>query len=156
MSARKEALKGELLESLNGSLANARKAHQSAVEGATHGEARQENDKDTRGLEQSYVARGQSLRIAALEAELADVRAMALGKAEKVITGSIVGTAEDEVTRVYFVAPHGGGVALEHGAVQVVTPRSPLGQALVGKRVGDECEVTLQGKKRTLEIESIA
>jgi transcription elongation GreA/GreB family factor len=36
--------------------------------------------------------------------------------------------------------------------VQVVTPRSPLGSALVGKRAGDECEVALAGRTRTLVV----
>ena len=154
---RKTALKAELLEVLNASLMTARAAHKSAVEGATHGEARQENDKDTRGLEQSYVARGQALRIAALEAELAEVRAMPLKATTEVITpGALVTAEEDGSSRTYFVAPHGGGSQLEGGTVQVVTPRSPLGQGVVGKRVGDECEVMLQGKKRTLEITAVS
>jgi len=152
---RKEALRAELLEALNVVLTNARKAHQSAVEGATHGEARQENDKDTRGLEQSYVARGQALRIAALEAELTDVRAMTLAEKPKVGPGSLVTVEEDGAVRCYFIAPHGGGITLERGKVVVVTPRSPLGNALIGKEVGDECEVVLQGAKRLLELTKV-
>ena len=149
---RKGDLKTELLEALGLVLANARKAHKSAVEGATHGEARQENDKDTRGLEQSYVARGQALRIAAVEAEIADVRSLELYEKPRVGLGSLVTVEENESTRCYFMAPHGGGVALDRGKVVVVTPRSPLGQALLGKQVGDECEVVLQGAKRALQI----
>ncbi len=149
---RKEALKRELVEALNVVLANARAAHRSAVEGATHGEARQENDKDTRGLEQSYVARGQALRISALEAELTDVRAMDLAAKPRVALGSLVTAEEEAASRCYLIAPHGGGVTLERGEVVVVTPRSPLGQALLGKQVGDECEVVLQGARRALEI----
>ena len=154
---RKTALKAELLEVLNASLTTARAAHKSAVEGATHGEARQENDKDTRGLEQSYVARGQALRIAALETEIAEVRTMPLkAVAEVVAPGALVTAREGDLSRTYFVAPHGGGAQLERATVQVVTPRSPLGQGVIGKRVGEECEVTLQGKKRTLEIVAVA
>jgi transcription elongation GreA/GreB family factor len=51
------------------------------------------------------------------------------------------------------VAPHGGGAQL--GAVQVVTPRSPLGRALVGRRIGDDGEVQLPGKRRELLIVAI-
>jgi transcription elongation GreA/GreB family factor len=145
-SKKKERLKNELIEALTATLANARKAHRAAVEGATHGEAKQENDKDTRGLEQSYVARGQSIRIAALEAEITDVRMMALSPGQIIGIGSLVSVGED---RTYFIAPHGGGVGL--GKVQVVTPKSPIGQALLGKTVGDEVEVM----RRVLEITEV-
>jgi transcription elongation GreA/GreB family factor len=40
--------------------------------------------------------------------------------------------------------------------VQVVTPKSPLGAALVGKQEGDTCEVLLAGRARELTIASIA
>jgi transcription elongation GreA/GreB family factor len=152
---RKTALRAQLLETMAASLATARQAHKSAVVGATHGVARQENDKDTRGLEQSYVARGQALRIAELEAEIAEVRAMAVTPTASISPGSLVTVESDEASRTYFVAPHGGGAQLERGTVVVVTPRSALGQGLVGKGVGDECELVLQGKKRTLEIVSV-
>ncbi|MBA2542894.1 MAG: GreA/GreB family elongation factor, partial [Deltaproteobacteria bacterium] len=45
----------------------------------------------------------------------------------------------------------GGGSVLA-GDVQVITPASPLGRALVGKRVGDEVELKIAGKARMLEI----
>ena len=41
------------------------------------------------------------------------------------------------------------------GAVQVVTPRSPLGLALLGKRAGDDGVVTVAGKVRELSIVSV-
>jgi transcription elongation GreA/GreB family factor len=154
----KQALKAELLELLEGTLAAARQAHRSAVEGATHGEARPENDKDTRGLEQSYLARGQALRIEALEGALAQVRAMPVARAGaegRVAQGSLVIAHEGELPRRYYLAPDGGGLTLAHGAWQVVTPRSPLGQALLGKRAEDECELVLGGKRRTLVVASV-
>ena len=58
----KITLKAVLLAQLEAALATARAAHKAAVEGATHAEARPENDKDTRGLEQSYLARGVAQR----------------------------------------------------------------------------------------------
>jgi transcription elongation GreA/GreB family factor len=45
---------------------------------------------------------------------------------------------------------------LADGSVQVVTPRSPLGQALVGKRAGDECLVVVAGRERALTVLSVA
>jgi len=155
---RKQQLRDELLAQLTASLDAARRAHAAAVEGATHSEARAENDKDTRGLEQSYLARGQAQRVDELGAAVAEVEAMALrgfGRGEAVGMSALVTVEEDDERHVFFIAPHGGGQLLAGGAVQVVTPRSPLGRALVGKQVGDGGEVQLPGKVRELEIVAI-
>ena len=147
----KPALKAELIAQLEESLASARAAHASAIEGSTHEEARAENDKDTRGLEQSYLARGQAQRVAELEAAVGDVTALALRTftASSVVALSALVTTDDD--QQFFIAPAGGGCVLA-GGVQVVTPSSPLGRALLGKRIDDEVELQLPGKLRTFAI----
>jgi len=154
----KTSLRAELHAQLTQALETARAAHAAAIEGATHPEAKAENDKDTRGLEQSYVARGQAQRVAELEAAVADVgrlklRAFAAG--DPVAISALVVVAEGDTRHRYFVAPAGGGNMLA-GDVQVITPASPLGRALLGKRVDDEVEVRLAGKLRELAILEIA
>ncbi|MCE9575491.1 MAG: transcription elongation factor GreAB, partial [Deltaproteobacteria bacterium] len=59
----KAELKAELVRVVEAALATAVAAHQAATEGATHAEAKPENDKDTRALEASYMARGQAVRV---------------------------------------------------------------------------------------------
>jgi transcription elongation GreA/GreB family factor len=152
---RKRALQAELVARLASQLDAARNAHQSAIEGATHEQARAENDKDTRGLEQSYLARGHSARIADLEVAVAAVRALALRpftEDQPVALGALVAVDDDGRRLTYFIASHGGGETLADGTVQVVTPRSPLGVALVGKQPGDVVELRLAGRRRELEI----
>jgi transcription elongation GreA/GreB family factor len=151
----KQALKTELIAQLEATLATARIAHASAIEGSTHEEARAENDKDTRGLEQSYLARGQAQRVAELEAAVGDVTALALRTftATSVVALSALVTI-DEDDQQFFIAPAGGGCVLA-GGVQVVTPSSPLGRALLGKRIDDEVELQLPGKLRSFAITSI-
>ena len=53
--------------------------------------------------------------------------------------------------------PWFGGVtvALDGKKVQVVTPPSPLGAALLGKTVGDAIEVPSKGGKRALTITDV-
>jgi transcription elongation GreA/GreB family factor len=151
---RKGVLKRELVAALKSELAAAVLAHKTTVAGVTHAEAKPENDKDTRALEQSYLARGQAQRVEALRTAVLEVEAMDVQVSDgaKVVLGSLVTVTDDENERAYFVASQGGGVKLEAGSVQVVTPPSPLGRALIGKRVGDECEVTLAGKIRSLTV----
>jgi len=154
----KAKLRAELLAVVEQALEAARGAYAAAIEGATHPEARAENDKDTRGLEQSYLARGQAQRVAELEAGVANVAAMALrrfGAGDPVASGALVGVEEGGARTHYFVAPAGGGSVLA-GDVQVITPVSPLGRALAGKRIGDEVELKIGGKARELEIIDLA
>ena len=154
---RRAHLRDALLARAQAALETARAAHAAAVEGATHSEARAENDKDTRGLEQSYLARGLASRVAELDgaaaaiAQLADVAAGA-----RSTLGSIITTEDDDgkVLR-YFVAPWGGGEVLP-GDVVVVTPSSPIGGALLGREAGDDVEVQRPGGARTLSITAIA
>ena len=148
---RKEALRAALVERLEADLATAKAAHDAAIEGATHEEARPENDKDTRGLEQSYLARGLAQRVAELEAAVAAVPAMTLAKPARVAIGAVVTVDEDGDERRFFIAMHGGGIELP-GKVTVITPTSPIGRALLGRSVDDECEVAAGGKRRTLVV----
>jgi len=150
----KAALKKELLLALRETLEVLTRAHLDAREGATHEEAKPEDDKDTRALEQSYLARGQAARIDALKAGIAELEMMPVTplKDAPAGPGALVEAEEEDGAHTFFIAPEGGGTRLRKGAVQVVTPRSPLGQALVGKRAGDDCEVQLAGKTRELSI----
>jgi hypothetical protein len=72
----KGALKEELERLLAADLEARERAYRLAREAATHEEAKPENDKDTRALEQSYLARGEAARVEELRASLAEVRAM--------------------------------------------------------------------------------
>ena len=146
------ALREELLARLSEALDAARKSHAAAVEGATHSEARSENDKDTRGLEQSYLARGHAQRVAELDAALA--MTTALRAAEPVNGGAGPGSIvtlqdDDDVKTTYLLAPGGGGLVLA-GGVKVVTPSAPLSRAMVGKRVDDEVKLGEGGKSFTV------
>jgi len=150
----KAELKLELEAALAAALDTARRAHAAAIEGATHSEARSENDKDTRGLEQSYLARGQAIRVADLATALARVTAFVLpAQLERVALGALVTVDGDD--KQLFVASDGGGTLLAGGAVQVVTPQSPLGRTLLGRCVDDEVELRLPGGARTLTIVAV-
>ncbi len=154
----KQALKSELIAQLEAALATARAAHAAAIEGSTHEEAKPENDKDTRGLEQSYLARGQAQRVAENEAAIGDVNALALrefGPKASIAMSALVTVDEDGTELVVFLSPAGGGNVLA-GGVQVVTPNSPLGRALLGKKVDDDVELQLPGKLRSFVVSAIA
>lgn len=155
MALSKAALAEELISLLQRDLELLEREQRATAEAATHEQAKPENDKDTRALEQSYLARGQAMRVEELRAALADVRAVPLRvfpEDAPVAVGALVTTEEAEGERRFLLMPAGGGTKLAGGAVQVVTPRSPVGMALLGKRVGDETTAGAGGKLRRLEV----
>ncbi len=132
----------QLGERLRGSLAVVHKATTEAREDARSGAARAVN-----------MARGTAQREldakAALDA-LEVFRPRPLRKNEPISLGAIVEVEDGESGRTLFLAPCGAGEELTgpggDGYFQVVTPSSPFGRALLGKRVGDVVEVTVRGE----------
>ena len=157
--------KKSVRDALRGSIAKALEAMSEAArqtrEGATHEESRAEGDKDMRSTEQSYLARGQAMRAEALGEELTRLEATPLrayGDDDAIGPGALVRVSVDEAERVFFVVPQGGGTELEVDGVRVtvVTPSSPVGAALIGRRAGDDFELTLRGARREWMIEEVA
>lgn len=135
-------------------------AQKATHEGATHEEARPENDKDTRALEQSYLARGQAERVAHLEEDvrsLHQLKVRAFGPDDRAALGAFLVAEDDGKTQRYLLAPAGAGEILSSsaGPVRVVTSKSPLGQALSGCQVDDDVEVRSPTGTRTLSILSL-
>ena len=156
----KRVLVARLRDVLGRELDVLRQAVASAREGATHEQAKPENDKDTRALEQSYLAGAQSARVRLLEAadkrlEFLDVRD--LRPSDPVRLGALVEADVDGVLARYFIADAAGGTKTEVEGVeiQVVTPEAPLGQALIGRVAGDVIERNVGGKVREYEIVAV-
>ena len=133
---------------------------------ATHAEATDEENKaedkyDTRGLEASYLAHGQSK--AADEAALAVAQFSALpirdfAAGEPISLGALV-RLEGRGQSCYFVGPRAGGTEVESGGgepVLVITPQSPLGRQLMGRKQGDRLQLELSGQRSEYQIASVA
>src|SRR3954470_15222173 len=98
------------------------------------------------------LARGQSLRTAAARQALDALDAFRVGPlkcGEPIGLGAVVEVEDGNAGRTLFLAPVGGGEELTgpdgDGLFQVVTPVSPFGRAMIGKRVGDVVEVAVAG-----------
>lgn len=117
---------------------------------ATSEESRAENKYDTRGQEAAYLAEGQARLAVEIEESINLYRLL---PAERLPPGSpaalgalIEVVSARGVHSWFFLGPRSGGLELEYEgqAVLVVTPASPLGRQLLGRRPGDQ--VTLPGK----------
>ena len=157
-SQSKTALLGELAALLASDLETALRAERAAREAATHEEAKPENDKDTRALEQSYLARGQSKRTEELRVGVGQTEAIAAKPPPAggpIALGALVEAEEDGAIVWFLMAPARGGTKLA-ASVLVVTPSSPLGKALLGKRAGDDVDVTVGARTRALSIVAVS
>ena len=142
-------------------LATLLKAAQTAHEEATHEESKPEDQYDTRGLEASYLAVAQAQRAAELQQLLNTLKYLPLQKFEKadpIAVSALVELACDDVNTWYFIIPGGGGlsVTIEGKKVLVVTPHSPMGDSLLGRKAGDAFEVEARGAAREYEILSVS
>jgi Transcription elongation factor, GreA/GreB, C-term len=155
--ASKESLRAELIAGVEADLAAAMQAQKTTREGATHEQAKPENDKDTRALEQSYLARGQAKRVDELTTSLqnaVNMKVRPFGESDPIALSALIDVEEDGESRILFMCPSGGGSMLSGGVV-VTTPESPLGRALLGKTAGDVVETQIAGKQRELAISKV-
>lgn len=157
---KKQKLIAAILEKLRDDLALYHKAADFARAEATHEQSKAENKYDTRGLEASYLARGQSRQAAeivlAIE-KFEKLPARDFASTDPVDTGALVELKNGKETNAYFLGPRAGGteVVFEKREVLVITPESPLGSQLMGKRVGDKCILELAGQKQQFRVSQI-
>ncbi len=139
----KRSLIDQLLTHLDAELDRYTQAARAAQAGATDDQSRAENKYDTRGLEASYLAHGQSRQaLETLQARklIAALDRRAFGPGEPVNIGALVELAGSDGERAfYFVGPSAGGTEVIHDGqeVLVITGQSPLGRQLIGKRAGE-------------------
>ncbi|WP_248919219.1 GreA/GreB family elongation factor [Pseudomonas entomophila] len=147
----KASLLPRIIATLEHDMEVLRRAAQTAYEAATAEENIAENKYDTLGLEASYLATGQARRTAEIRQALLTYQQMVLrdyDPARGIQVGCLV-TLEDEdgQQRLLFLGPEGAGLKIGEAdaLVTVITPRAPLGQQLVGKRIDDEVSLVVNG-----------
>lgn len=128
---------------------------------ATHESSKAENKYDTRGLEASYLARGQSRQIAELEAALIEFQKLGSREfkdGESMDIGALVELEQDRERSFYFIGPRAGGTEVEFDGqeILVITPQSPLGSQLVGKMEGDQLKLALPGSQNKYRVVKVS
>jgi len=159
----KKKLIAEFIKLIESDLALAIQAQKTTVEYATGEENKAENQYDTRGLEATYLARGQAERVADLRENLAFFKTTAIKNYTDddqigncaLVEISNIDNEDDQKT--LLMMPKGGGLSLifDNTPVQVVTATSPLGDALLGKYIGDEVKYASGAKTWEYEITTV-
>lgn len=127
---------------------------------ATHEENKAEDKYDTRGLEASYLAMGQARQAEETALAVQAFEALALREflSDDVISlGAIVTVESRGRPAYYFIGPRAGGTEVEHDGrdVTVITPNSPLGRQLMGRRRGDVLTLDLGGRRSEARVIAI-
>ena len=138
----------------------ARSARASQAE-ATDEQSKAENKYDTRGLEASYLAHGQSRHAAELEEAIAQYHALPLrdfGAKDAIDLSALVELDRDGERTRYFIGPRAGGMEIGHGgkAVLVITPQSPMGRQLMGARTGERLKIEIGGTRSDYRVAAVA
>lgn len=141
--------KSELLEAVRAALANEfaalRNLSKQNRSAANDAESRSEGKYDTRATEENYLADG--LARQALEARTAldayaDLRPREFSDDDPIDLGAAIKLSFPGETTWFFLGPAGGGTefVFDNEPFTVITPESPIGAALIGRRAGESTD----------------
>jgi transcription elongation GreA/GreB family factor len=152
----KRALIDKIIIGLQSELKTYMRAAKSSHEEATSEENRSENKYDTRGLEASYLAAGQANKVSELEAAIGAYKNLPIKAHDNasIEVGALVELDHAGEKMFYFIGPSAGGMeVIEDGhEVLVITPQSPLGSQLQGRRPGEHLNLALNSKSQEIKI----
>lgn len=138
----KTQLLKKIVASLNESLDVLTKAARASHAEATHESSKAESKYDTRGLEAAYLAGGQARQAKEIMESIevyASLPVREFAAFEPIDLTALVELEADRSRSFYFIGPKNGGleVIYQRMEITVITPQSPLGQNLMGKKAGD-------------------
>lgn len=156
----KQKLVLAFIEFLESELMALKAAAQATYEAATHEENKPENEYDTRAIEASYLAGAQAKRAGEIDEVLTlfkttNIREFA--KTDPISATALIEIELNNKNSFVFLMPKGGGVSLkfEGQPIQVITPQSVLGGALIGLKAGDFADVEINNSVREYAVVSV-
>ncbi|HEY5481012.1 MAG TPA: GreA/GreB family elongation factor [Verrucomicrobiae bacterium] len=158
---KKAQLIRQIIASLTESLVVLEKAARASHEEATHESSRAESKYDTRGLEAAYLAGGQARQAKEIMDSIKAYEALAtrdFAPGEPIDLTALVELDVDGTRATYFIGPKSGGLEIKHRGkeIMVITPQSPLGQNLMGRKAGQRWAAKLGGSTVKYQIVSVS
>ncbi len=156
----KAELLKQIIAKLIESLAVLDKAARASHEEATHESSKAESKYDTRGLEAAYLAGGQARQAKELMDSIklySTLRTKDFPGDQPIDLTALVELESDGTRGTYFLGPKNGGLDIEFSGkeVTVITPESPLGQNLMGKKAGQRWTAKVGGSTLKYRIVSV-
>ncbi len=158
----KKAILQKIIDDLTARVTLHVEAARTAHAEATDEENKAEDEYDTRGLEASYLAAGQSRQTAETERAIVEFRALELrdfGAKDPIDVGALVDLQpKGEEPALYFIGPSAGGTEVVHDrrSILVITPQSPLGEQLVGRKQGDKLKMRIAGETNEYKLLAVS
>jgi transcription elongation GreA/GreB family factor len=156
MKTSKEAVLKGFIEKFKAEHAALIRSAKAAHQAATHEESKAEDRHDTFAIEASYLAAGQAVRVEELDRTIVEFESFLAGTSphDQIAVGDLVTYECEGATTHAFLAKNGGGtkLTLDGVTVQVISPTSPLGDELMGRKAGEEFELELRGSVRDYRI----
>ncbi len=140
----------ELTQERQKAIYAAHEAHAAAVDDQSVAETQY----DTLAIEAGYLAEGQSKRVSEFQHAIDAYQALninAVDEKSNVSLGALVQLAADrDAKHWFFIGPAAGGFRCKLAGhnITVITPQSPMGQALLGRQQDDDIEIILGANKR--------
>lgn len=144
----KSALVTQIISELSLALEHALAAADEAHKGATHEQSKAETQYDTLGLEHAYLAEGQARRIQDLKDSITKLHHFTpkdYTQDDAIYLGALVKLEpQDKPSMWVLLAPTAGGMSVQWEAlnVQIISPNSPMMQAMLGLYQDDEFKLT--------------
>jgi len=144
----------QLAQELSATITAANNAHLAAIDDQSVAETQY----DTLAIEASYLAEGQSRRVAEIQHAKQEISQLVLrdfNEGAAISLGALVQLECDSSdNHWFFIAPAAGGFRgrLDGENYTVITPTSPMAEALMGKYIDDEIELMVGVNKLCDEI----
>ncbi len=153
----KSQILNELLTKVKNELLLLESSAKSSLHFATDQEFKAESKYDTRALEASYLASAEAKRVEELKLEIQILEEVDLNASKRlgeISMGALVELSHNNQVRKYFLIPTAGGSMIKIGdeTILVVSVFSPIGDSLMGLKVGEEFEVETPKETRLYKV----
>jgi transcription elongation GreA/GreB family factor len=156
----KRVIVRQIIEHLTEQLATLAGASRAMHADASDEQNKAEDKYDTRGLETAYLASSQARMATETEQALSVYQTLELRKFQEntpIDLTALVELESNGARALYFLGPTTGGVEIDHKGTEVlvITPESPLGQQLLGKKVGDRVKLQTRGPAQEFRVTGV-
>ncbi len=156
----KRTIIDKIIAALSADLESYNISARAAFAAATDPQSKAENKYDTRSLEASYLARGQSQQMLEIMRtlqlyETLPVREFASGAVIDI--GAVIELEREGERTFFFLGPGAGGTEIACGGkeILVITPQSPMGQELLGRKQGEVAQLPAGRAKAAFRVVTV-
>lgn len=125
-----------IIKELEAELFRRNSANEQSSIGAMHSAPNAEKQRDTTGLEAAYLAHGYSMQCTTLTQQIEELKSLEVEdfSGQEIDIGAVVEVEMNGAIDCYMLLHCGGGseVNVDGRVITVITPESPLGEALMG------------------------